>query len=140
MFELKIIEERPHHYLVGVGVKTPRSSTPGKLYLKYGPIYFHNDDVENVQFAIKLYHDKIYRGIYKVTPEQIYKISKCEYIITTIVALRIASRINDISIHHFSTEFELHDDGKEYFKFMVEIANDPNSRERQLLDKARINM
>ena len=77
MFDLKVVDKRPHHYIIGVQIRTMRSSNPGQMFLKYGPVYFTNDDVEKVSQSLTLLDDKIYTEIYKMTPTQIHKVTGC---------------------------------------------------------------
>jgi hypothetical protein len=137
MLELKVDPNFPHHYFIGVDIMSAQSRTPGKLYLKYGPVYFTNDDVKNVQMACDMMDDKIYKQIYKVSRDDIFKIAGCTEIIMTMTALKFAGDANRTSFHHFSTEFEM-DDADSFFKGMVDRANDFNSHDRRKLDAARI--
>ena len=134
---LKTDPKLPYHYIIGVAIENAKSKTPGKLYLKYGPLFFTNDDVKKMQLGQQLSDDHIYKKIYKMTNNEIYKMTDCLTLITMFSGLFIASKINDASIHHFSCNFK-HDDMNTFFTNMVCFANDIESMDRQQLNRAKI--
>ena len=136
MFELKVDPERPHHYIIGVAVHPMTSKKAGKMFLKYGPVYFTNDDVENVADALTLLNDKIYTGIYKMTATQIYDSVDCTGIVMSLIGLKLASNANQATLHHFSVQHEL-SGAEEFFEGYVERANSYET-ERRGLDDSRI--
>jgi hypothetical protein len=137
MFELNVDPNFPHHYIIGVAMHTLHSKTPGKMFLKYGPVYFTNDDVERVGDSIILSKDKIYRKIYNMKPSQIYKTNQCSELIMALTGLKMAAQANHATLHHFSSEVEMLD-AEEYFEWLVDFANKPESEERKKLDESRI--
>lgn len=137
MFDLKVDPENPHHYIIGVAIKDMRSKNRGKMYVKYGPLYYTNDDVQRLADALMLLDDKIYRDIYKMTPGQIYEATSCNDIIMGLIGMKIAAQSNNATLHHFSSSVELPDADK-FFDGYVERANVPDSKEMRGLDDSRI--
>jgi hypothetical protein len=137
MFELKVDPKNPHHYIIGVAIKDMHSKNRGQMYVKYGPLYFTNDDVQNVANAKTLLDDKIYRDIYKMKPGEIYVTTECNEIIMTLIGIKIAARANNATLHHFSSSYEL-PNAEKFFDDYVERANIVNSKEMKGLDSARI--
>jgi hypothetical protein len=137
MFKLKVDPELNHHYIIGVAMYGMNSSTPGKMFLKYGPVYFQNKDVENVGDCLVLSKDKIYKNIYQVKNTQLYEMYNCSELIMALTGLRLAAEANNASLHHFSSPEELYNPEK-FFEGYVKRANDPNSSERKGLDDAKI--
>jgi hypothetical protein len=137
MFDLKVDPENPHHYIIGVSMKDMRSDDPGRMFLKYGPVYFENHDVQNVGDSIVLLNDKIYTEIYQMKPGEIYKTLGCNELIMALTGLRIAAQSNAATLHHFSTSDKLPDPDK-FFEGYVERANKKDSSERRGLDDSRI--
>lgn len=137
MFELKVDPIFPHHYIIGVAVQSMKSGNPGKIFLKYGPIYFQNDDVQKVADALTLLDDKLYTEIYKMRAGEIYETMDCNEIIMALIGLKIAAQANAATLHHFSTEAPL-PDAEKFFDGYVDRANDPNSSERKHLNESRI--
>jgi len=137
MFELKVDPKNPHHYIIGVAIRDMRSKNRGQMYVKYGPLYFTNDDVQNVANAKTLLDDKIYRTIYKMKPGEIYKATECNEIIMSLIGMKIASQSNNATLHHFSSSCEI-PDAEKFFDDYVERANILNSQEMKGLDNAHI--
>lgn len=127
---LKVDPKLPHHYIIGVAARTALSSKPGELYLKYGPVYFHNDDVVKVQDAKILSEDKLF----KTSSSDALKIHDCTGIVHSIWALKMSSQVNECTVHHFSCAFIC---GDESFDIIVKTANYSKSS-KELLDKSRI--
>jgi len=136
MFDLKVDPNNPHHYMIGVTVQPMTSSNPGKMFLKYGPVYFTNDDVQKVSDSLTLLQDKIYTDIYKMRPREVYETMECNGIIMALIGLKIAAQTNQATLHHFSCAFPL-DDADQFFDGYVERANICN-HERKGLNDARI--
>lgn len=122
MFNLKVDDKVPHHYIIGVAVKSMLSSNPGKMFLKYGPVYFKNEDVEHILDSLNLLDDKIYTEIYKMKPDDIYKMMGCSELIMSLIGLSIAAKTNDTTLHHFSCESPI-DDVDNFFEGYVDRAN-----------------
>lgn len=137
MFELRVDPNAPHHYLIGVAVYAATAgSKAGKLYLKYGPIYFTNKDVEQVRDSCHLTKDKIYKSIYEMTNSEIYHMMGCNDLIMSIFGLKMACEANQATIHHFSCEIKL-DNADNFFEGLVERAN-KNEREKQQLNDSNL--
>jgi len=123
MFKLKIDERLPHHYIIGVAVKPATAvDDAGKLFLKYGPVYFTNEDVKNVRDSLFLMNDKIYTEIYKMSDSQIYELTGCSQIIMSLIGLKLAAQTNQATLHHFSCKHELAY-AEKFFEEYVERAN-----------------
>ena len=137
MFDLQTDEKFPHHYIIGVAMRDLRSKNPGERWLKYGPVYFTNKDVENIADALTLLDDKIYTKIYTMKPGQIYETMECNELIMALIGMRLAAQANSATVHHFSLEYSI-DDAEEFFVGYVARANDPNSRERKGLSDSLI--
>ena len=137
MFELKVDPKNPHHYIIGVALRDMRSKKPGKMFLKYGPVYFTNNDVEKVGDSLVLLNDKIYTEIYKMSSKQIYETVGCADIIMALIGLKIAAQANAATLHHFSTDYPLSEPDK-FFKGYIERAQKYDGSERRGLEDARI--
>lgn len=129
--DLKTNEETPHHYFIGV-VMHPITDgdLAGKIYLKYGPVYFHNNDVENLRDALMLSTDKVF----KTTTNEALSLYGVSNIAGSIRSMILASNANLGSIHHFSSADKLDD---EFFVNFVDLAN-ISKHNRRLLDESRI--
>jgi len=128
--ELKVDKRLPHHYIIGVAIKSLRDSNPGEIYLKYGPIYFTNDDVSRVQDAKILSEDKLF----KTTSKDAIDIHECGSLVHNLWSLGISANANDCTIHHFSSEFEIDD---ETFETLVKVSNFGKGN-KELLEKSKI--
>lgn len=136
MFDLKVDPELPHHYIIGVVIKPMSSENAGQMYLKYGPVYFTNDDVQKVSDSLTLMDDKIYTEIYKMSGSQIHQLTGCSEIIISFIALKIAAQANQATLHHFSCKEKV-SDAENFFEGYVERANKYNT-ERKGLKNAKI--
>lgn len=135
MLEIKTDPHFPHHYIIGVGMYSGLSDPKsGQLYLKYTPVYFHNRDVEKLLDALTLMCDSLYQKIYQTTTKELLQLNECSNLVNTISTLKFAAKANDITLHHFSTEYEI-PDPEEFFERFVERGNNPMGTERrQLVD------
>lgn len=131
MIPLKVDPKLFHHYLIGVGMHSLKSGKhAGKLFLKYGPVHFTNDDVNSVLTAVMLSNDKLF----ETTEKQALKIHGCTDIVATIGAMKFSISVNDSTMHHFSSEFEIDED---WFITLVNVANSSKAN-RELLEKSRV--
>jgi hypothetical protein len=135
MYNLKKINadpNMPHHYMIGVAMHSAKAGPKlrGKLYLKYGPIYFHHKDIENMQNAAMMSVDKVF----KTTSKEASEMYDCQHLVSGITGLKLAAQANEATLHHFSSEYKITDD---WFKGFVENANSDEISERKL-DDARI--
>ena len=132
ILNLRVDNSLPHHYLIGVAKIHPMTSgkIAGNLYLKYGPLYFHNKDIEKVQKAIILSRDKLF----PTSINQETKIHKVQGLVHAISGMIISSEVNQVTIHHFSssTKFD-----EKHFEILVKVAN-TSQREMELLNASRI--
>jgi len=131
MFELKVDQMFPHHYLFSVGLKDMFSENPGQMFLKHGPIYFTNIDVEKVKDALILSQDAIYRKFYKLTSAEILEVTECRELINTVSMFKMSAMANNCSIHHFSTEHLIHD-YETFFIQYVKLANHNSDIRRKI--------
>jgi hypothetical protein len=125
--QLNIDPKRPYHYIIGVGVKSMRHADPGKLYLKYGPLKFTNDDVKKVRDAKVLSEDKLF----PTSSKEALDINECSEVVGSLTAMTMAARANDCTLHHFSSEFPFRD---EDFETIVNSANVSKSSMKLLKD------
>ena len=134
MFEIKADPKLPHHYIVGVSMYDMRASPKrrGKMFLKYGPVYFHHKDIENVQDAAMMSVDKVF----KTSPKEASDMFECRNLVVAINGLKLAASANNSSLHHFSSAFEI-PDASDWFDGFVKNANIADSIRRQL-DGARM--
>jgi len=131
MFPLKVDPKLFHHYLIGVAMHGLRAKQKaGQLFLKYGPVYFTNDDVDKVLTAVMLSDDKLF----KTSEKEALEIHGCKDLVTNIGAMRMSINVNQGTLHHFSSEYEIDDDS---FRLIVDLANRSKSN-KELLDKSRV--
>ena len=128
MFDLKIDEKFPHHYIISVGMRDMRSKNPGQMYLKHGPLYFSNDDVKNVQGALILSKDRLF----ETTSQQAMKNFGCKELSVAIRGMHLAAMANHCTMHHFSSPIKLQED---WFEHLVSTAN-KSDRNRELLENS----
>lgn len=130
MADLKTDPKLPHHYLISVGCTTMRSGIPGKLFLKHGPLYFTNKDVEKLQGATILSKDKLF----KTSEKQALINFDCLDLVRTIRSMELAASANECSIHHFSSKFKI---GEQWFIDLVRLAN-TMEHNMELLTQSRV--
>jgi hypothetical protein len=127
---LKIDKSLPHHYLIGVAAKPMTCKNVGEIFLKYGPLYYNNDDVKRMSNVVARSTDKIYVQSQLEAAEA----ENCTELISSISAMKISCHANECTIHHFSSAEELDDDD---FVLLVKLANTDKSS-RKKLEEARI--
>jgi hypothetical protein len=130
LFDLKIDPKLPHHYIISVGMKPMTDKDAGKIYLKHGPLYFTNQDVENVRSAAILSKDKLF----KTDSKQALQNFKCLEIASSIRGMQLAAYANDCTVHHFSSAFVI---GLDWFETLVDLAN-TSEHNKELLEKSRV--
>ncbi len=130
MLDLKIDPKLYHHYLITVGLRSLRSKNPGERFLKHGPLHFTNDDVKNVQSALILGKDKLF----KTSQQQAMRNFECSSIVSSVRGMKLASMVNDCTMHHFSSEFEIEE---EWFETLVSATNYSDSN-KKLLQQSRV--
>ena len=130
MYDLRIDPKLPYHYLISVGVRTMKSSTPGKIFLKHGPLKFTNDDVERLQDACLMIKDKLF----PTTTKEANKMFNVTDVVHEIWSMRMAAAANDCTVHHFSSESPFPDD---FWEGFVEQAN-TNKFEMEKLNDSKI--
>jgi len=130
LHDLKIDEKLYYHYFISVGVRTMMSKTPGRIFLKHGPLTFTNDDVKNLQNAALMSKDKLFPTTNREAVEM-YGVSEITH---AIWAMTLAATTNQCTIHHFSSEDEFPDD---FWEGFVDRANTCDF-ERSKLDGSRV--
>lgn len=129
--ELKTDSKLPHHYLIGVGMHPiTAGKEAGKIFLKYGPLYFHNDDVDRLRDAVMMAEDKVF----KTTQREATKMYNVGGLVGSISGMKLSASANQCTLHHFSSGFKIDD---ESFETLV-IASNVSSSTRRLLDDSRI--
>lgn len=127
LLELKIDDALPYHFLIGVAVHTMRSKDRGKMFLKYGPLRFTNDDIRKIQDAALLSQDKLF----PTSKSDAIKITGVEEFVSTFSAMQLSASVNQCSLHHFSSKYDIED---EWFETLVEAANINKETEELLLN------
>jgi len=106
-----------HHYIIAVGVYAATAGKKaGKMFLKYRPIHFTNDDVESMQHAYMLSQDKLF----KTTNSEAVKVVGCEMLSSEISGVKLAATANQCTLHHFSSQYEM---DEEALEIIVKSAN-----------------
>jgi len=100
MFELKYLSERPYHCIISVGVYPATSKNMGKMYLKYRPIFFTNDDIKKMQHAVMLSKDKLF----KTSSAEAIDCVGCSELANSLSAVKIGAMANQCTLHHFSSK------------------------------------
>ena len=127
---LKVDNSLPHHYLIGVAMHNLKSKDAGKMFLKYGPLYYTNDDVKRMLNVISRCTDKLYIQ----TQAEAAAAENCTNLIASISAMKLSCNANDCTLHHFSSAEKLDDNA---FVLLVKLANTDKSS-RKKLEEARI--
>lgn len=132
--KIKADPKLPHHYIIGVAMHDMKSGPEkrGKMFLKYGPLYFHHKDIENVQNAALMSVDKVF----KTTPKEAGEMYNCSSLVAGIYGLKLAAASNNATLHHFSSEYNI-PDAEEWFDGFVNNCNKIESM-REQLDDARM--
>ena len=127
-FGLNLDPERPIHYIIGVAVHAhPRSEKRGQLYMKYGPIIFTNVDVENLKLALETHKMELP----KTKLDDALKTFNVSGLVASLSGFMIACRINNCTIHHFSSHESFDED---FFDLLVELANENGGAMKKLID------
>lgn len=124
---LKIDKTLPHHYLIGVAIKSIKSKDAGQFYLKYGPIHYTNDDVKKMANVVARCTDKLY----KQSQEEAANAEECTELISLISAMKLSCSINDCTLHHFSSSEKLN---YEHFTLLVKLSNTSKSSKEKLME------
>ena len=127
-FNIKTDSKLFHHYIIAVHIFPATSGeNAGKYHLKYKPIHFTNDDIEDVQQAAMLSVDKLFKTS---DSEALALVGKSEFG-KSLSMLFLASNVNQCTLHHFSSEFEI---DEETFDMFVGSANYSNHSRQILLN------
>jgi len=128
MLNLRVDPNLPFHYLVGVETKTFRAGKDaGKYRIKY-LVKFTNEDVSKVRDSIRLSKDKLF----PTRPHEATEVMGCTELVGAISSMFKAVHFNNnVTIHHFSSEFEMKDEDLETF---VGTAHLSESTKRKLME------
>lgn len=129
MEKLKTDPKLPHHYIIGVGMRDLISKNPGELYLKYGPVYFTNKEVESLRDAIMLSGDKLF----PTTNKEALDITETSNLVHTLSSMKIAASANMVTLHHFASSLKLEED-RGHFEMLVKISNKNKSIKKKIMD------
>lgn len=126
--DLKTDPKLPHHYIIGVCMSTLNDKVPGKLYLKYNPVYFNNKDIETLRNIIAISTDEVL-----VTSEKdaLNMYPDIKHLVSTITGMKFSCHANHATMHHFSSEFLISD---ELFESFVKSANINENTRRKLYE------
>jgi hypothetical protein len=129
--KLKTDKHLPHHYFIGVAMKPiTTGKEAGKMYLKYGPLYFHNKNIRDLRNALILSKDKLF----PTTQIQALRIYGITHWVHALSGMLISSEVNQVTIHHFSSKCRLNSD---HFESLVKLAN-KSKYAKDLLNESRI--
>lgn len=127
IYELKVDPKLPHHYFIAVAVKSMHSSKPGEMFLKYRPFYFHHSHIEKFRDVSLIIQDKLF-----VTSQtEALSMYGLNEMAQSFAAFKLAAAVNQCSIYHFSSEFEVKED---WFVSLVESANKSKSSKEMLFN------
>jgi hypothetical protein len=101
---------------------------PGELFLKYIPLYLNHKDIINLQNAVLLSKDKLF----KTQEEEAIRIHNCQKFVTQFILLRLSTIANKGSLHHFFTEDKLKD-AESFFDNFVKLANTDEITKEKLM-------
>jgi len=128
LFNLNLDPMRPIHYIIGVQVnRDTMAEDRGKLFLKYGPIVYTNEDVINRHIAIKTSQMEYPKTTLKKALESYGLLS----LNTELEMMKKSCRANDATMHHIYTDMALLDEDLVNF---VDTANICNHTLKKLKD------
>ena len=122
-------ENFPHHYIIVVVADNLNSKTPGRLRLKYVPMYYHHNEFISIDAALRLSKDRVY----KTTRQDAIRIHNCQEMVTELSMLKISAMANNGSCHHFYSDHKLSNPEK-FFDDFVKRANEDERTKKQLMD------
>jgi len=119
-----------YHYIVGVATFSALAGEKaGKLYMKYF-LSYTKKEIQEFNLAKAMVKNEMWKTTYQEALEG----TKCNSIMGNLYGLQLASQVNQTTLHHFTTNFEMKE---EFFRNLVDLANISKTN-RKLLDKARI--
>lgn len=123
----KYSKDLPHHYFFSVAMYPITSKNAGKMYMKYGPVYVHNDDIDRVCRAMVRMNDEVF----KQSPSEAMEIEECSELGHTMAAMRVSTVVNNCTMHHLSSREKLDDETLVEF---VEMANTCADLKQKLME------
>lgn len=114
---LKCDDKLPMHYFIGIAINSNFHSTDrGKLYMKYGPLFFTNADIINLKFAIETSKTELPKTKLKDSMN-LFDVSE---LVSSLSGMLVACRANNCTVHHFSSDTVYTED---IFIDLIEQAN-----------------
>ena len=128
LFNLNLDPNRPIHYIIGVAVHSrPMTKNSGKIYMKYGPIVYTNQDAINYMFAYRASKMKFPKS----TLSGQLKYYDLLELHSSLFALDMSCKANNCTKHHFYTDMPLTED---HLADYVKVANICKSTLQKLKD------
>jgi len=119
-----------YHHIVGVATHPSLAGKKaGKLYMKYF-LSYSKEEIQEFSLAKTMVENEMWSTTY----EEALKGTKCKGLLGNLYGLQVASQINQVTLHHFTTNFKIKE---EFFKNLVDLAN-ISKTQRELLNKSRI--
>jgi hypothetical protein len=128
MVKLKTDPNLPHHYIIGMGMHGLEDKNPGELYLKYGPVYFTNEDIKRLGDAIMLSEDKLF----PTTNKEALKITETSSLVHNLSSMKMAASVNMVTLHHFSSSFKIKDE--RHFEDLIKQSNKSTYIKEKLIE------
>jgi hypothetical protein len=130
IYELKTDSNLPHHYIISVAMHPATAGKKaGKYYLKYRPMYFHNNEIAKLRDVAIMIQDKLF----PTSQAEALDIFGLKEKAMSFSMMKLAAKVNMCTLHHFSSEHEIILD-EEWFCEFVNQANSIESIKEQLRD------
>lgn len=129
--KVKYDPNRSHHYFIGVA-RYPQTAAKraGKMFLKYGPVYFRNEDINKYRDALIRYSDQVF----KQTLEEALKLEGVYELSTTLATMKLSCIANECTMHHFSSSTKF---GESELASFIELCN-TDEKSKKLLEEAKV--
>ena len=119
-----------YHYIIGVAsYHALAGEKAGKLFMKYF-LSYSNEEMQEFTLAKTMVENEMWSTTY----EEALKGTKCKGLLGNLYGLELASQINQVTLHHFTTNFKMEE---KFFENLVNLAN-IDKNQKKLLDKSRI--
>jgi len=116
LLKIKADKKYFHHYIVCVGIKNRVGDDSGSYFLKYKVIHYTHDFIEQLRNTVMLVNDEVF----KTSMNEAMEIFKCRELMITLTLLKLACKFNNLTMHHFSSEYEIDED---WFEKIVKNAH-----------------
>jgi len=129
IYKLKTDPKLPHHYIIAISIHSAETAIEkaGKYFLKYRPIYFHNDEIEKLRDVTMLAQDKLF----PTSQYEALDIYEMKQKAVSFSMMKVAAKVNMCTLHHFSSQYEM---DEEWFNSFVDQANYIKSIKEKLYD------